>query len=146
MRIRLYFAIVVLLSLCFCLYACKSCVEESEGQTAPKSLAKMSLEGAATYGTGSFANMQGYRFTTKFEDQRRFSSVTSSGSVESNGTYTYNVTGNETAVLTLIDNSSLHTKEKLEVVLRFTSPNAGSYDAKSLSGQQGEQNGTFELR
>jgi hypothetical protein len=88
----------------------------------------------------------GYTFDTALGNDKTFRTTSTGKGEDSSGTFTYTRVDAQTAKLKLTDTSALHKGETIEVSLTFTSPKVGEYNVHVLSGQGGEQSGTFELR
>lgn len=128
------------------LSGCSSC-EKPNGPFAPESLDGKTIHATATEVTGGFAETMapGYTFDTALGNDKTFK-TTSTGKADSSGTFTYARVDANTGKLKLTDTSALHKGETIEVMLTFTSAKVGDYNVHVLSGQGGEQSGTFELR
>lgn len=104
------------------------------------SLAGKTLSGTVTSASGIFTGLEGYQFTTQFHTNT-FETHNAIGVLESAGQY--DLKKNR---LILQSSSGLHTKEGLEITLKFTDASSGVYEARSLSNALGEQTGIFNLR
>lgn len=129
------------------LSGCSSC-EKAHGPFAPESLAGKTIHATAIAATGGFAETMapGYTFDTALGNDKTFKTTSTGKGADSSGTFTYVRVDTQTGKLTLTDTSSLHKGEAIEVTLSFTSPKLGEYSVHVLTGQGGEQSGTFELR
>ncbi len=114
---------------------------QKDNNAAPASLAGKTLRGTVTSGSGSFAGLEGYQFTTQFSSKSQFETKNSTGALESAGQY--DLRKNR---LILQSNTGLHAQESLEVILKFTDSKSGVYEVHSLSGAPGEQTGIFTLQ
>ena len=128
------------------LAGCTKSNKEGDPSQTPSSLEGKTLVGTVTLGTGVFAGMEGYSFKTALLKGQAFKTTSAQNATDSQGEYVYTKVDNSTGRLTLTDRSSLHSGLQIDVTLRFTSANSGTYDSRFLSGQSGEQNGTFELK
>ena len=127
----------------FILSLCLSC--QKSNSLAPDTLDGKTLRGQVTSSSGLFSGMTGYNFSTQFLNEIQYQTRDNTGKIDSQGPYQYSKTSSRLAKLILTDSASLHKGVKIEITLKFTSSNGGTYDAKTLKGQTGEQSGLFNL-
>lgn len=128
------------------LSGCNNCAGNIADTQMPKTLEKTVLTGIVSSATGAFSGMEGYSFKTAFDKNRSFQTTTGKNATESRGDYSYSRVDDTTARLTLIDQSTLHSGEQIEVLLSFSSRTQGTFEAHFISGPPGSQTGTFELQ
>lgn len=127
----------------FVLSLCLSCQKSTS--LAPDRLEGKILKGHVTSSSGIFSGMTDYDFSTQFLNETQYQTRDKAGKIDSQGPYQYAKTGPRLAKLILTDSASLHMSVKIEITLKFTSSNSGTYDVKTLTGQAGEQSGLFNL-
>ncbi len=104
---------------------------------ASTSLAGKTLKGTATSATGTFAGMEGYQFITNFS-HNTFETKNASGALESAGLYNFNAER-----LILQSTGGLHPQKTIEIKLKFTDHQSGTYE---INGPTGQQTGIFSIQ
>jgi len=129
----------------FLLLSLGACTKKAPAE-APENIAGKLLEGKRTSGQGAFAGDGGYAFSAHFDANSQFRILGPEGNLEDTGVYRFKKLGPDSATLILSATTGARSGAELTVNLKFTSPEAGAYEARATKGEPGEQTGTFELK
>jgi hypothetical protein len=137
--------LAICLTVFFTLASCGPCAIGDQAAATP-SLSGKSMVGKITSGTGLFAPAAGKKFTTHFDKNGHFKSVTPKDKTTTEGTFTYKRQNADEGRIELNASSGENAGESVLVVLTFTEKNTGVYEARLTKGGWGEETGTFEIK